>query len=97
MLVPMYPMDAGRVLHAILWRSSSYNAAMKITTTVGLVSRGRAWSVIAIVFDEMTSCSRSRLFGGVTCWMEKRRLAFEGEFEFGYDFSRGYQGLLTGR
>lgn len=91
MLVPMYPMDAGRVVHALLWRSSSYNAAMKTTTTIGLVAAG-VMAVVGLAFNVVLLIVIAA-FGGITCWMEKRRIAFEGAGEFGYDFSRGYQGL----
>jgi len=89
MLVPMYPMDAGRVLHAILWKRSSYDAAMKITVVVGLVSAG-AMAVFGIVFQQYLLFTIA-LFGGITCWIERQRLAVQGERGFaGYDFSQGY-------
>ena len=51
-------------------------------------------AVVGISTNEMILFAIA-LFGGITCWMEKRRLDFEssgGALE-GYDFSRGYAGM----
>jgi hypothetical protein len=92
MLLPMYPMDAGRVLQTIIWRAKGYARSMRIATTSGMVVAG-ILAVVAISTSEMLLFAIA-LFGGITCWIEKRRIDVEGMGEFeGYDFSRGYQGM----
>lgn len=77
MLLPMYPMDAGRTLQGILWARMGYAAATRITVNVGLVT-----AVVLFVFAITGNQSRLlaiALFGGITCWMEKRRLQMMGD------------------
>lgn len=93
MLLPMYPLDAGRVVQELLWRKMGYHRATTIAATMGLVMAGVVL-VAAIVTKEMTLLGIG-IFCGFMCWSEKRRLAATaGEFDLpGYDFSRGYQGM----
>jgi stage IV sporulation protein FB len=93
MLVPMYPMDCGRVVHSLLWAKIGDRAAMRVTTSVGL------FAAVVMFFMGMMGQNGYlmgiALFGGLTCWMERRRLAMaEGEVTpGGYDFSRGFASL----
>lgn len=93
MLLVMYPMDAGRVLNALLWRSMGYRAAMSISVRAGMVV-----AVILFVFAVVGNESRLTgvaLFGFITCYIEKRRLDMDVSDPAlrGYDFERGYRGL----
>lgn len=93
-LVPMYPMDGGRMLQEILWRRIGYRRATSIAATVGLAVAGVMF-VVAMTGGETTLLAIA-LFGGVYCWMEKRRLSLiagEDAGVGGYDFSRGYSSL----
>ncbi|MFN0131932.1 MAG: site-2 protease family protein [Phycisphaerales bacterium] len=77
MLLPMYPMDSGRVLHALLWRRMGHDPAMAITVRVGLVV-----AVALLVIAMPTNNGRLiglAIFGGITCYLEKRRLAMTSE------------------
>ncbi|MFG0325820.1 MAG: site-2 protease family protein [Phycisphaerales bacterium JB037] len=76
-LVPMYPMDGGRILQAILWRSLGYRRSMEIAVKIGLAA-AIAMFVFAIVFGQ-TILIAIAIFGGITCWAEKKRLEFMGE------------------
>jgi len=94
MLVPMYPMDAGRVVHSLIWRRSGEEQATRIATTVGLVAAG-VLAVIGIVGNETLFLALA-VFGGLTCYFEKRQSLFRqtaGDGIPGYDFSRGYAGM----
>jgi len=82
MLVPMYPMDAGRTMHALLWRSMGQRRATEITVTVGLVTAG-VIAIMGIVFSQ-TLLLALAVFGGITCWLERRRLRFETGDDPGY-------------
>jgi stage IV sporulation protein FB len=94
MLVPMYPLDGGRVLQELLWRKMGYHRATWVATTVGLGIAATLF-VVAMVGGENTLLAVA-LFGGIVCWYERRRLAVaepEHPGMTGYDFSRGYDGL----
>lgn len=93
MLVPMYPLDAGRTLYTLLWRGSDERSAMQTTITVGFVA-AIALAVVAVVWSQ-TILLGVAIWGGLTCWLEKRRLAMIADDPAlaGYDFSRGYGGL----
>ncbi len=76
MLVPMFPMDAARVVQALLWRRMGYDRSMLVTLTIGLVAAGML-AVVAIVVNE-TMLLAIALFGGVVSFVERRRLQFAG-------------------
>lgn len=77
MLLPMYPMDSGRVLHALLWRRMGHDPALAITARVGIFV-----AVALLVIAMPTNNGRLiglAIFGGFTCYMEKRRLAMTSD------------------
>lgn len=78
-LLPMYPMDGGRLLQALLWRQVGYARSMRIAATVGLVAAGCLF-VFSMVGQSPRLMSIA-IFGGLICWMEKKRLEFMGEAE----------------
>lgn len=99
MLVPMYPLDGGRVLQCLIWRRRGHDDARRIAATVGLVT-AFALATLAIVGRGHTTLLAIAIFGGITCWLERRHLQFEhsagtagSATPGGYDFSRGYAGL----
>jgi len=85
MLVPMYPMDAGRTLHAVLWARMGHRRATEVTLTVGLVAAG-ALTVLAIVTNQ-TLLIALALFGGFYCWQQKQQLRFAAVAEDPYDLA----------
>ncbi len=93
MLLPMYPLDAGRVVQELLWRKVGYHRATSIAATMGL-ALAAVVLVVSMVTREMTLLGVA-LFCGIICWQEKGRLAATaGGFDLpDYDFSRGYQGM----
>jgi stage IV sporulation protein FB len=95
MILPMYPMDGARTWQAFLWRSMGYRQATIIMVNVGLFS-AVAIGVFAVVSNQGRLLGLA-LFGGFTCYSEKRRLAMTVGEEHpalaGYDFDRGYQGM----
>ena len=73
-LLPMFPMDGGRLLQAALWPKMGYVSSMRVAVRIGFVGAvllgvfgavvGR-WMLVAIA-----------LFGGVTCYMTIKQLEY---------------------
>lgn len=89
MLLPMYPMDGGRVLQELLWWRIGYERSLRIAATVGLV-------VAVVLFVVAITGNQARLmalamFAGLTCWNEKRRVEVEGAFGADPVWSRSRQ------
>ncbi|MEM9559819.1 MAG: site-2 protease family protein [Planctomycetota bacterium] len=80
-LVPMYPMDGGRMLQAGLWARLGYRESMRISVLVGFGAAG-VLAVIGLVAQE-TTLVLIAVFGGVVCFMERQRLRFEAEAGYG--------------
>lgn len=96
-LLPMYPMDGGRIVHALLWRKLGHRKALSISANMGL----GAAVVLILVAVKMSSMTLVGIafFGGLTCFQERRRLAMtaeDGSF-MGYNFDGGYSTLPAER
>ncbi|USN99316.1 MAG: hypothetical protein H6810_01165 [Phycisphaeraceae bacterium] len=76
LIVPMYPMDAGRLLQEVLWAKIGYRESMRVAAIVG-IAVALFLAVIAITFDGMQRLLAIALLGGYVCFMELRRLKFE--------------------
>lgn len=99
-LIPLYPLDGGRMFHAFLWgymaRRSGPSGYGRATLITVYVSRGCAivGGIVAVFRFELWL-----LFIFVWAWMNTEQLYYrvrEGESSdsvFGYDFSRGYTSL----
>ena len=72
MCLPMYPMDAGRVVQAIIWwRTDNYQRSLLIACNVGLFFAVGV-GLFAMLTNEsmlLTIC----VFAGMTCWFERSR------------------------
>ncbi len=84
MLVPMYPMDAGRVVHCLLWPRAGYHRSLWVTVHVGLAVAA-ALAAAGLVLDDGKMLLAIGVFGGVVCWMERRRVQFLAGVEPGLD------------
>lgn len=73
-LVPMYPMDGGRILQCVLWSRLGLDRSMDIATRVGIVVAA-ALFILGMVGGQTTLMAVA-IFGGMTCWFERKRLAF---------------------
>lgn len=88
-LVPMFPMDGGRMLHCGLWKSFGHHRGTLIATTVGMVGAvvmglyglgSQQYTLLAIAF-----------LGYITCYQERMLVRAGVRVEEGYmghDFSR---------
>lgn len=73
-LLPMFPMDGGRLLQTLLWRKLGYSKSMWIATTVGLVA-----ATLVFLFGLMTQSwvlIGLAIMSGVTCYQERQHLRF---------------------
>ncbi|GMV24840.1 MAG: hypothetical protein AMXMBFR58_08710 [Phycisphaerae bacterium] len=95
-LLPMFPMDGGRILQEILWKHLGYKRSMQIAVNIGFLG-AILLGCLGIASGEGRLIGLA-LFGGITCYNEKIRLAsMEDEPEWGFDTSRGYRALEAGR
>jgi Zn-dependent protease len=90
-LLPMYPLDGGRLLQAILWPRTGLGRAMRIATTAGMV--GAVGLGMLGIGTQNFSIIGIAIFGYITCLNERRMLAaglITDERTFGYDLTGGY-------
>lgn len=71
-VIPMYPMDGGRIAQAIIWSRVGYRKSMEIAVNTGLVA-AVCLGVVGIVSKE-TLLLGIALFGGLTCWVQRQQL-----------------------
>lgn len=86
MLVPMYPMDAGRVVHCLMWRKIGYEKSLWISCNIGF-GAAVVLLVVAFAFGQMLLLAIA-LFGGITCWQQKQSLkmmGFEPQYAAAYE------------
>lgn len=72
LFVPVFPLDGGRILHALLWIRMGKRAAMDIALTVGFVG-SIALGIFGLVANQ-TLLLGIAVFAGVTCFLERRTL-----------------------
>lgn len=74
MLLPMYPMDAGRVVQGLLWRSLGYRRSKEVATTMGMVVAGVLLLATLSIEGMPRMMIGLALFAGITCWIERQQL-----------------------
>jgi hypothetical protein len=91
MLLPGYPMDCGRLVHAYLWARNDYQSA---TITACYIGIGTAIFLLAVtIFLNEYSFLMLAFFIGMTCYQTLRMELDTERGAFGYDFSQGYTSL----
>lgn len=80
MAVPMLPMDAGRALHALLWRGSGELRATRVAGVVGVVAA--VLLLVVGVVGEQTLLMGIALFGGLVSWQSAHGARFVEETGF---------------
>lgn len=75
LLIPMYPLDSARALHAILWKKTTQSKAMWQTVNIGL-GVATVMGLIGILFEDGMMLLTIAILGGIVCSMERRRLQF---------------------
>lgn len=91
MLVPAYPMDCGRLLHAFLWTRGDFRSA---TITCCYVGYGTAVIMLGIAFlTNRAELLALAAFIGLHCYITLNQERETERGAFGYDFSQGYTSL----
>lgn len=83
-LLPLFPMDGGRIVQALLWSKMGYVKSMRIAVRIGYIG-AILLGVVGIAVREGLIIGIA-IFGGLTCWMTHKQLEFTEEMMgFGYD------------
>lgn len=91
-LLPVFPLDGGRIMQALLWRTFGYARSMRYAVRVGYVG-AIALGIMGFVTGH-TMLVIIAIFGGITCWITHRQLQFTQEM-LGFD-SGDYSASLYG-
>lgn len=82
-LLPIFPLDGGRILQAILWRRQGRERSMRSATMVGLIA-SMGLAVFALVADTTILLGVAG-FGALVCWVERQRLSAADSLTDRYD------------
>lgn len=97
-LLPIYPLDGGRLLQEMLWFRIGYERSTIIATQTGMIGAVGfgLWGIYAQQFMMVGIA----VFGFLTCWQQRQALRMGGfaveerePWAREYDFSRGYGGM----
>lgn len=77
-LLPMFPLDGGRIVQAILWKRHGYARSMRLACRSGLV--GAVLLGIASLAVDNTTLLAIALFGGVVCFATARQVEYERDY-----------------
>lgn len=85
-LLPIFPLDGGRITQALLWPRLGYTRSMRVAVRCGYV--GAIALAIAGLVTANFMLVFIALFGGFTCWITHKQLQFTEEI-MGFD-AEGY-------
>lgn len=95
-LIPMYPLDGGRVVQELLWIRLGHRRSTMIACTTGMIGAIGLACVGFLSSERGYMLLGIAIFGYITCWQQRQMLRQQDDFldgEFGYDFSQGYTSL----
>jgi stage IV sporulation protein FB len=73
-LLPIFPLDGGRIIQASLWPKVGYERSMKLAVYTGYIG-AIALGVVGFVMKELMLVAIA-FFGGITCWMTLKQLQY---------------------
>ena len=91
-LLPIFPLDGGRILQELLWPKFGYVRSMRYSVRVGYI--GAIGLFIMGVVSKNMMLMGIALFGGITCYITHRQLQFTQE-TLGFE-SDDYSASLLG-
>jgi Zn-dependent protease len=77
-LLPMFPLDGGRILQAVLWKRVGYTRSMRIACRSGLV--GAVVLGVVALWNNETMLLVIAIFGGFTCFVTAKQIERERDF-----------------
>ncbi len=77
-LLPIFPLDGGKIVQALLWPRMGFARSMRCSCRVGLI--GAVCVGIFALMRNDTMLLGIALFGGITCYLTARRVQFESDF-----------------
>ncbi|MBU6412163.1 MAG: hypothetical protein KGS45_01705 [Planctomycetes bacterium] len=91
-LLPMFPMDGGRIVQELLWWRMGHRRSMTISVNLGLIC-AIVVGVYSIVSGQMRLLGVA-LFAGITCYGMKQQVAMmQDEPAWAYNTDKGYGGF----
>ena len=91
-LLPVFPLDGGRILQAWLWPRKGFGRSMEIATGTGMVGAIGIF-VVGVFLEDRWLLFGIAAFGYYTCWQARRMIREQSEYAaagVGMDFSQGY-------
>lgn len=76
-LLPIFPLDGGRILQALLWPKVGYVRSMRYAVRTGYVGAIGLGIMGFVIGNVMLVCIA--IFGGITCYITHRQLQFTQE------------------
>ncbi len=92
-LLPIFPLDGGRIVQSLLWRKMGYARSMRFAVRTGFFG-AIALGILGFVMSIMTLVLIA-VFGGITCYITSKQLQFTEQF-MGYE-SGDYSASLSGK
>lgn len=80
-LLPMFPLDGGRIVHALAWRRTDERRGRDLAASIGLVG-AIVLAVVSLPSRETTILGVA-IFAGLVCWFERQRVRQESEIIYG--------------
>ncbi len=85
-LLPIFPLDGGRILQAVLWPRVGYTRAMRFSCRAGFVGAILLGTLGAVTTE--LSLIGVAIFGALTCYVTLKRLEFTEE-QLGFEDTEG--------
>lgn len=77
-LLPIFPLDGGRLLQSLLWPKLGYSKSMRFAVRTGYVG-ALALAVVGLVMDEYMLLAIA-VFGCITCYVTHKQVEFTDQF-----------------